>query len=404
MSFIWLLAFVSAGLWLLLGPSATDSQKQIAEVSAQPAELASFHQATDPHYRNIEQIRVGQRVVTPEASSAEGLPTAVDPLTWKKLTLQAKAHWENGTIDDIEVQTLQPSSWLELHQGVVGASVPIPLDLREMGLPQMNAMVMAIDPCPAIEEGPGRVVLTTVNHLNRFLFDLTVHGKRGPPQAVEVTGWHKLFSEDRQAWTSVCELHLGEVLRGREGELTVASLKRHSGVQRVYNLTVEEEHQYYVSTADLLAHNNGCLVTPASVPVTGSQWYELFAAKYGAENVSWSRVPEYVSGGKTAGVLSTSVGDIDLLSGQIGPAANFSKGMIPGRNGAIMWHVESHAAAAMRDLGLDEATLFINRLPCGPAQGWNMGCQFMLDRMVPVGSRLRVIGPGGYDETFGLPR
>jgi hypothetical protein len=142
---------------------------------------------------------------------------------------------------------------------------------------------------------------------------------------------------------------------------------------------------------------------PPSAPVTASQWYESFIAQYGAENVSWARLPEYVPGGKAVGVLSTSVGDIDLLSGQIGPAANFTKGMIPGRNGAIMWHVESHAAAAMRELGLDEATLYINRVPCGPAQGWDGGCEFMLDRMVPTGSRLRVVGPGGYDKPFGLP-
>ena len=69
-----------------------------------------------------------------------------------------------------------------------------------------------------------------------------------------------------------------------------------------------------------------------------------------------------------------------------------------------MWHVEAHSAATMRALNLDEATLFINRVPCGPVQGWNLGCENMLPRMLPQGSRLRVIGPDGYDRLFiGLP-
>src|SRR5262249_38114305 len=50
--------------------------------------------------------------------------------------------------------------------------------------------------------------------------------------------------------------------------------------------------------------------------------------------------------------------------------------------------------------GLGDATLYINRIPCrGPR-----GCAAMLPRMLPEGASLRVIGPGGYDQTFlGLP-
>jgi prepilin-type N-terminal cleavage/methylation domain-containing protein len=172
--------------------------------------------------------------------------------------MHAERSWPDGTQDTIEVQTLQPSAWLARHEAHVGGSVPIPLDLREMGLPPMSAQVLAIAPCPPIGDGPGRVVLTTVNHLNSFLFDLKVNGERGPPQLIQVTGWHKLYSQDRGAWTSACELKAGEVLSGREGPLTVSSLDRHPGTVRVYNLTVESEHQYYVSDAGLLAHNNGC--------------------------------------------------------------------------------------------------------------------------------------------------
>jgi len=62
--------------------------------------------------------------------------------------------------------------------------------------------------------------------------------------------------------------------------------------------------------------------------------------------------------------------------------------------------VEAHTAAIMKEQGLGDATLYINRIPCpGPR-----GCAAMLPRMLPEGASLRVIGPGGYDQTFlGLP-
>lgn len=260
---ICLLACLSLAVWLCL--YGADTKQASVSTTGVPDSADSRAQclvpaaASAPQYRPIEQLRVGQGVVTPGTRATESLPTEVDPATWKALTLQVERPWPDGTADTIAVQTLQPQAWLILHEAHVGGYVPIPLDLREMGLPPMSAQVMAIEPCPPIGQGPGRVVLTTVNHLNHFLFDLKVNGKRGPPQLLQVTGWHKLYSEDRGAWTSVCELHPGEVLRGREGPLRVASLVRHPGTVRVYNLTVENEHQYYVSAEDLLAHNAGCV-------------------------------------------------------------------------------------------------------------------------------------------------
>lgn len=132
--------------------------------------------------------------------------------------------------------------------------MPLPLDLREMGEPDEPAEVVAVGPCPPVAPGPGRVVLTTVTHLNAFLFDLTLAGASGRRELIQVTGWHKLYSEQR-GWEPACHLRKGEVLRGREGPLSVVSLERWPGTHRVYNMTVEGEHVYYVSDLDLLAHN-----------------------------------------------------------------------------------------------------------------------------------------------------
>jgi RHS repeat-associated protein len=142
----------------------------------------------------------------------------------------------------------------------------------------------------------------------------------------------------------------------------------------------------------------GTIPGEAHMPVTGSQWYESLAARYGAENVSWARLPEF-AGGKTTGVLRTAAGEFHLLSGRAGPAALMPGGS-PGMNIVTKTHVEGHTAAIMRQLGLDEGMLFINRLPCGGAPG----CGNMLPLMLPPGAQLRVVGPNGYNQIFiGLP-
>jgi hypothetical protein len=105
-------------------------------------------------------------------------------------------------------------------------------------------------------------------------------------------------------------------------------------------------------------------------------------------------LPAYV-GGKTSGVFRTPAGDTPLISGYKGPSASMPRGT-PGMNGRIKSHVEAHAAAVMREQGLKDATLYINRAPCAGATG----CGAMLPRMLPEGGRLRVVGPNGYDQVF----
>jgi len=98
--------------------------------------------------------------------------------------------------------------------------VPIPLDLEEMGLPEgMTATVTANEPCPAIESGPGRVVLTTVNHLNPSVVELTLASGDGSRETVRPTVFHKFYSETRQQWLSAEDLKPDERLRGVTGPL-----------------------------------------------------------------------------------------------------------------------------------------------------------------------------------------
>ncbi len=93
------------------------------------------------------------------------------------------------------------------------------------------------------------------------------------------------------------------------------------------------------------------------------------------------------TGGRTSGVLVRPDGSqVPLVSGRSGgPALSLPKPR-PGVNGNIVTHVEAHAAAVMRNEGLGDATLYINRVPCG---GRN-GCMVNLSRMVPSGSTLNI--------------
>ena len=212
--------------------------------------------------RSIETIRVGQRVLShnPDvAESARTTVTSVDASTWRLLQLHAESHWPDGTLDTIEVETLQAPDWVKTHRASMGAMVPIPLDLVEMGLPEgLVARVVAIEQCPLITAGPGKVVLTTVNHLNSNIFRLVVADEQGNRETIHPTAFHKFYGVDRRRWVSAEDLRHGERLGGTVGPLTVISVEHLPGVRRVYNMTVEGEHVYYVSTLGAVAHNLNC--------------------------------------------------------------------------------------------------------------------------------------------------
>jgi len=208
----------------------------------------------------IEQIRVGQRVLTKGEDPDKTLPTAVDQQTWRHLTLEQTETWPDGTVDRICIESILPPQWLAQHDGApVGTRVPIPLDLEEMGLPEgMTAQVLANEPCPAISTGPGRVVLTTVNHLNTRVVEMTLAAPDGTQETVRPTAFHKFYSETRGQWLSAEDLKPDERLRGLHTPLQVVSVHPVPGTHRVYNMTVEGEHVYHVSTLGVLAHNNNC--------------------------------------------------------------------------------------------------------------------------------------------------
>ncbi len=67
---------------------------------------------------------------------------------------------------------------------------------------------------------------------------------------------HRFYSETRKDWVAAQDLRVGECLRTKSGQAaTVKSVGLQSGEHRVYNLEVEQEHQFYVGEGGVLVHN-----------------------------------------------------------------------------------------------------------------------------------------------------
>ncbi len=173
--------------------------------------------------------------------------------------MRAEDRWPDGTLDVIHVESLQPCEWIESQKIHVGSVVTPPLDLVELVLPaELKAEIVEILPCPAIQDGPGRVVVTTVNHLHPQVVELSLEDARGTPETLRATETHKFYSHTRNAWLSARDLQSGEKLEGITGLVTVTSVNPLPGTHRVYNLTVQGEHFYRVAESGVLVHNFGC--------------------------------------------------------------------------------------------------------------------------------------------------
>jgi hypothetical protein len=222
-------------------------------------EISSASRDSSSAFKPIEKLRVGDRVLTGLASD-NLCETSVDERTWKKVTITAVGIWPDGTIDKHSIVTLQPPEWLIANDARVGAEVPLPLDLIEMGGPtDLRGRVDSIEPCPPISRKPGRVVLTTVNHLNNACRELTLRDSQGNVDTIKTTDWHPFWSESRQDWVKAAHLHDGELLQGKAGEpLTLIGSNRIQGVHTVFNMTVESEHVYRVGRFACFVHNQNC--------------------------------------------------------------------------------------------------------------------------------------------------
>ncbi len=208
-------------------------------------------------------------------------------------------------------------------------------------------------------------VTATWAHLDPVVVELTIDS-----EVVWTTPEHPFYTVDG-GWETVLELQVGEEIRQADGSTgVVEGVVYHARPQMMYNMTVATAHTYFVGDGHWLVHN------------------------------SCPNLPKWVRGDRTRGVLDTGGEFISVFSGKSGgPALAFADDLSAfDPMFASTVHAESHAAAAMRQLGVSEATLYINNLPCAGV----FSCQQFLPSRLAEGSTLHIyVGSGDNYKYFG---
>jgi hypothetical protein len=265
-SLVWLIAWLSLGsaVWLASPRSAQNHAKanatSLSAISGKKPSQEDRLSSSGNRLKSIERVEVGQRVATGISQEirdlAIGDPLAVpqwdrvdheiDSQTWRKLTLVM--HTPQG--DRFDITLLRPIGWLESCNAQVGSSIH--LVVSEQGLDGL-ADVLAIEPCPSISSGVGRVVTGTFTHVRGGILRIRLAGLAEP---LGVTSNHSIYSSDRLDFVPAGELRVGETLRNLDGDVRIESIEQLGSEERVYNLEIHGEHVFRVASSGLLVHNS----------------------------------------------------------------------------------------------------------------------------------------------------
>jgi len=265
-SLVWLIAWLSLGsaVWLASPRSAQNHAKanatSLSAISDKKPNQEDRLSSSSKRLKSIERVEVGQRVATGISQEirdlAIGDPLAVpqwdridheiDSETWRKLTLVM--HTPQG--DRFDITLLRPIGWLESCDAQVGSSIH--LVVSEQGLDGL-ADVLAIEPCPSISSGVGRVVTGTFTHVRGGILRIRLAGLAEP---LGVTSNHSIYSSDRLDFVPAGELRVGETLRNLDGDVRIESIEQLGTEERVYNLEIHGEHVFRVASSGVLVHNS----------------------------------------------------------------------------------------------------------------------------------------------------
>ena len=223
--------------------TSTESAKSSVGVASGPTETVYVRRLlTQP----IETIRVGQRVLGTNPHRDEVEPfEEPDPKTWR--TIEVEQVRPSGR--RLYATLLRPLEWIE--EELDPETNTIELDLPELGA-EGEAKVLAVGPCPPIASGNGHLVTATFKHQpDGDLLTVTVGNDQ-----IGCTANHPFWSEDRQEFVEAGQLREGERVRTRLDEVAaVVAIKPRPPTDWVYNLEVQGEHVYEVTTTGILVHN-----------------------------------------------------------------------------------------------------------------------------------------------------
>lgn len=150
---------------------------------------------------------------------------------------------------ECHIGLLRSLDWIEKHGAHVGGAIF--LDLPEIGV-EGEADVLAIGPCPPLEEGEDRLVTGTFRHTLTEVYALKLASES---RSIGVTAMHLFWSVDRNDWVSAIDLDVGETLKTLTGTTVVESMSKRPQPDDVYNIEVEGDHVYRVGESGVLVHN-----------------------------------------------------------------------------------------------------------------------------------------------------
>ena len=192
----------------------------------------------------IKEVKVGNRLITTEESYFGA--TAVDEATWKVVRIRMPGSENAGALD---LELLRSPEWMAAMGAAIGQEIW--LEVPESGVAGFG-VVEAIEPCPGIEEGPGRVVLSTIRVRSEDVVQVWLKGLYEP---LEATADHPVYSVTREAWMGAGELLAGEEIWALGDTALVLEVDSKPGTYSVFNLEVEGEHVFFVSDLRVLSHN-----------------------------------------------------------------------------------------------------------------------------------------------------
>ena len=155
------------------------------------------------------------------------------------------------------------------------------------------------------ETGP-REVKHVIVRSDREVFDLTFADEAGNEEPIAVTADHR-FHTAKRGWVVSAELEIGEAIQSLDGrKLVLKSSSQQSRKAPTFNLSVDDDPNYFVGESGLWVHNctpcggGGKSSKPPKGTPEGDAWrYERYVAKGGSKSFDdWYRVSR---GGRSGG-------------------------------------------------------------------------------------------------------
>ncbi|MCG3131835.1 MAG: hypothetical protein FLDDKLPJ_02645 [Phycisphaerae bacterium] len=203
---------------------------------------------TSPFGSDDPELLAGDEVFTVNSRQHQHIPapSQADVNSWVGVDLTIST--ADGHV--VEIRTIRPAdSGFVAECRLTGTAW---LELPELGL-SGQAEVTSIRAYPEVKAGTGRLVLSTITQLSAHLLRLEVNGGE---EIIDLTETHRLYSADRDSWVPAFDVRVGECLTSLDDVVEITGIQRLSGVRQVYNLEIQTDHCYYVSSLALLSHNS----------------------------------------------------------------------------------------------------------------------------------------------------